>query len=118
MNRTQQHPMYRLTGRSLYIDLPLLGLLLALIAFGLVILYSASNENYNMLLRQGMRLLLAVVIMVILAFIPPHKYKRWTPTLYFSGLLLLIAVMIIGKIGKGAQLMAKTFLRCLGLDPG
>lgn len=102
MNASQS-PMYRLTGRSLHIDLPLLCFLLGLIAIGLVILYSASNENYGMLLRQGLRLLLAVVIMTVLAFIPPHKYKHWTPTLYFSALLLLFAVMIIGKIGKGAQ---------------
>lgn len=103
MNRKLKHPMYHLTGRSLSIDLPLLGLLLALITFGLIILYSASNENYSMIFRQGMRLMLALSILIVLAFIPPHKYKHWTPSLYFSGLALLFAVMIIGKIGKGAQ---------------
>ena len=95
--------MYRFTGKSFYIDLPLLGLLLLLIGFGLLILYSASNQNTGMLLRQGMRLLLALGIMMVFAFIPPHKYKIWTPWIYGVGLTLLLAVMVMGKIGKGAQ---------------
>jgi rod shape determining protein RodA len=96
-------PTYRFTGKSLHIDLPLLGLLIVLIGFGLLILYSASNQNISMLLRQSLRLLFALSIMVIFAFIPPHKYKTWTPWIYAIGLILLIAVMVIGKIGKGAQ---------------
>ena len=96
-------PMYRFTGKSFYIDLPLLGLLLLLIGFGLLILYSASNQNMGMILRQGMRLLLALGVMMVFAFIPPHKYKIWTPWIYALGLTLLLAVMIMGKIGKGAQ---------------
>lgn len=96
-------PMYKFTGKSLYIDLPLLGLLLLLICLGLFILYSASNQNMGMLFRQSMRLLLAMSIMMVFAFIPPHKYKLWTPWIYSVGLTLLIAVMLMGKIGKGAQ---------------
>jgi rod shape determining protein RodA len=95
--------MYRFTGKSLHIDLPLLGLLLIFICFGLCILYSASNQNIGMLVRQLVRLLFALGIMVIFAFIPPHKYKLWTPWIYGIGLALLIAVMVMGKIGKGAQ---------------
>ena len=96
-------PVYRFTGKSLHLDLPLLGLLLLLICFGLFILYSASNQNTGMVLRQSMRLLFALSIMIIFAFIPPHKYKLWTPWIYGIGLALLIAVMVMGKIGKGAQ---------------
>ena len=96
-------PMYRFTGKSLHIDLPLLGLLLLLISLGLVILYSASNQNISMLFRQSMRLLLAMGVMLVFAFIPPHKYKAWTPWVYSLGLILLVAVMVIGKVGKGAQ---------------
>lgn len=98
-----KRPMYRLTGRSLYLDLPLFGLVLVLISLGLVILYSASNENINMVLRQVVRLSLAITVMLAFAFIPPHKYKIWTPWIYGVGLSLLIAVMLMGKIGKGAQ---------------
>lgn len=103
MKLKTHHPIYKLQGPMLYLDLPLLLLLLALMAFGLVILYSASNQNMHMLTRQGLRLLLALTVMIGFACIPPHKYKAWTPWIFGLGLLLLIAVMIMGKIGKGAQ---------------
>ena len=103
MTPTNTQPIYRPTRRALHLDLPLLGLLLVLIGLGLFILYSASNENTNMLMRQGMRLLLAFSVLFVLSFIPPHTYKRWSPGLYCFGLILLFAVMAMGKIGKGAQ---------------
>ena len=103
MNYTQSKPIYRLPRKSLHIDWPLLGLLGVIVGFGLLVLYSASNENMGMLLRQIMRLGLAFTIMMFFAMIPPHKYKAWTPWAYFGGLLLLVAVVLIGKIGKGAQ---------------
>lgn len=103
MKINNSRPVYRFTGKSLYLDLPLLGLLLVLICLGLLILYSASNQNIGMVLRQFGRLIFALAIMVVFAFIPPHKYKLWTPWIYSFGLILLIAVMVMGKIGKGAQ---------------
>ncbi|KTD41129.1 rod shape-determining protein RodA [Legionella parisiensis] len=103
MNRRHTKPVYRFTTKSLHLDFPLLGLLLLLISFGLLILYSASNANTSMILRQSMRLIFASLIMIVLGFIPPHKYKIWTPWIYSVGLTLLLAVMLMGKIGKGAQ---------------
>lgn len=99
----QKKPIYPLTFKTLHLDAPLLGLLFLLIAFGLIILYSASNQNIHMLFRQCMRLALATGIMLVFAFIPPHRYKLWTPWIYMLGLILLLAVMLMGKIGKGAQ---------------
>jgi rod shape determining protein RodA len=100
MKHRQTHPIYRLTVKSIHLDWPLLGLLLTLMAFGMLILYSASNENVSMIIRQLVRLSFAFMIMLIFAAIPPHKYKIWTPWVYGIGLSLLIAVMITGKIGK------------------
>lgn len=103
MSVQSMRPVYRFNTRAIHIDYPLFGLLLLLISFGLIILYSASNENISMVIRQALRLTFALGIMMVFAFIPPHKYKVWSPWLYVIGLLLLIAVMLIGKIGKGAQ---------------
>ena len=103
MTMNNSRPVYRLTSKSLHIDWPLLSLLLILIGFGLIVLYSASNQNLGMVGRQSLRLLAAFVIMMIFAFIPPHKYKLWTPWIYGIGLILLLAVMTMGRIGKGAQ---------------
>lgn len=96
-------PVYRFTTKSIHIDLPLFGLLLVLVAFGMLVLYSASNQNLSMVFGQSMRLVFALGLMMIFAIIPPHKYKIWTPWIYGIGLALLIAVMLMGKIGKGAQ---------------
>ncbi|KTD00711.1 rod shape-determining protein rodA [Legionella geestiana] len=96
-------PVYRFSTRALQLDYPLLMLLLGLVSVGLLILYSASNENHGMLMRQGFRLLFAFMIMAGFAMIPPHKYKIWTPWIFATGFALLIAVMLMGKIGKGAQ---------------
>lgn len=103
MKISQARPVYRFTPKSLHIDYPLLGFVMLLICVGLLILYSASNENIGMVLRQALRLTIALVGMLVFAFIPPHKYKLWTPWIYGFGLFLLIAVMVMGKIGKGAQ---------------
>lgn len=103
MNNTHTRPVYRFRARSLHIDIPLFTLLLILVGVGLVILYSASNQNPSMIVGQSVRLLFAACIMIALSQVPPHKYKSWTPWIYGFGLMLLIAVMVIGKIGKGAQ---------------
>ncbi|WP_419421035.1 rod shape-determining protein RodA [Legionella sp. D16C41] len=103
MRHYNPRPVYRLTAKSIHIDWPLLGLLITLMAAGILILYSASNENINMVIRQSMRLAFAFSIMLVFAAIPPHKYKIWTPWIYGIGFTLLLAVMIMGKIGKGAQ---------------
>jgi len=99
----RQPPMYKRTTRALHIDYALLGLLCLLAGFGLMILYSASNQNMHVVLSQTLRLTFAFSIMFIFTFIPPHKYKHWTPWIYGLGLFLLITVMFLGKIGKGAQ---------------
>ena len=85
------------------LDMPLLLGLLAVSMLGLLILYSAGRENLDLLMRQGIRLGLGFLIMVVLAQIPPHQLRLWTPWLFFTGVLLLLAVLAVGEIGKGAQ---------------
>ena len=94
---------YRMVRASLHVDYILLLLLLLTLFFGLTILYSASHENMAVVLKQMMHIVLAMGVMFLLAAIPPHKYKNWTPWVYGFSLILLILVMVMGKIGKGAQ---------------
>jgi len=94
-------------GRSwlqhLHIDLPLLLALLLLAGVGLIALYSASEQNTDLVLRQVMRLCIAFAIMIAVAQLRPETIQHWSPWLYALGLLMLIAVLILGVIGKGAQ---------------
>ena len=86
-----------------HIDLPLLVGLLLLCGFGLVVLYSASGENLDQLQRQALRILLAFTVMLVVAQLNPATLRRWSPWLYLAGLLMLIAVLLFGEVGKGAQ---------------
>lgn len=89
--------------QRLHIDLPLLTGILLLCAFGLAILYSASESDIDMVRRQSMNIVIAVVIMFSLAQISPAKLKAISPWFYIAGLILLAAVLVMGDMGKGAQ---------------
>lgn len=88
---------------SLSIDWVLLSGLLTLSAISLFVLYSASDQNLDMLIRQSVRMGLALVVMLFIARIKPEQLMRWTPWIYGIGLLLLVIVLAVGVIGKGAQ---------------
>lgn len=80
----------------------LIGLLFLCIA-GLFILYSASNQNKAMMTGQMLRFGFAFILMFVIAQIPPNQFKRFAPWLYGLGLLLLVIVLGMGAISKGAQ---------------
>ena len=42
-------------------------------------------------------------VMFLVAQIPPSQYFYWTPWLYAAGIGLLVAVLLVGDVGKGAQ---------------
>ncbi len=87
----------------LHLDLPLLFGLLLTGAVGLVVLYSASGRNMDMVTNQALRLVMAFAGMIVVAQIKPQTLRLWTPWLYGLGVLMLIAVLLMGQIGKGAQ---------------
>src|SRR3569833_3031591 len=89
--------------RGLHVDIPLLVGLLLLAVVGLTVLYSASAQSMDVLIRQLIRLALGFGVMLVLAHISPHHLERWTPWLYGLGVALLLAVAVTGEIGKGAQ---------------
>jgi len=89
--------------QTLHLDWPLLVLLIVMGSIGLVVLYSASGEDMDMVYRQAMRFGLGFGVMIIVAQISPHHYRRWSPWLYGIGVILLIAVLAMGVGAKGAQ---------------
>jgi len=91
------------SGRSLHLDGPLLIALVFLSALGLVVIFSASGENWDVMLRQGVRLGVSLVAMLILAQVPPETLRRLSPHLFVIGLVALLGVLVIGVAAKGAQ---------------
>jgi rod shape determining protein RodA len=88
---------------ALKIDGPLVIGLALIAVYGLVILYSASGQSMNTLLRTVARLAIGAVAMLLLARVNPNFLRRSAPWLYAGGCLLLLIVVAIGHIGMGAQ---------------
>ncbi len=86
-----------------HIDGPLLLGLLALLIFGLFILYSASGQSTAMMKAQLVRLGVALAVMVAVAQITPQTLRRWSLPVFLAGLAMLVAVLLVGHVGKGAQ---------------
>lgn len=87
----------------LHLDLPLLTGLLVLTGVGLFILYSAGDQSMDMIYRQLIRFAAAYTAMVVLAQIHPDDMRRWSPWLFVISIMFLVAVILFGESGKGAQ---------------
>lgn len=89
--------------QRLHVDFILLFLLLIISVFGLVVLYSASSESRETIMRQGAYFVIAYVTMIIVAQVPVDFMRRMAPWVYAGGVILLILVLVIGVGAKGAQ---------------
>lgn len=99
-----------LRWKNMHIDLTLFLGLIGLSCLGLLILYSASNQNSALVEKQVAHLILAFSTMLIISRIPPHILKMLSPWIYTIGLLLLLCVPILGHSSQGAK-------RWIGIAP-
>ncbi len=86
-----------------HLDAPLFISLVLLCGLSLVILYSAGGENLALLTRQGVRVGIALVVLIAVAQVSPETLARWSPYIFAAGLGLLLLVLAVGIVGKGAQ---------------
>ena len=93
----------RSLSQRLHLDLPLLFGLVLLSGIGLVVLYSAGGQDVDLVIKQGIRLGIAFSLMVLVAQVAPRHFFYWSPWLYILGIGLLIAVLLVGDVGKGAK---------------
>ena len=89
--------------RMMHIDPILMLLVLGVVGYGLVILYSAVDRDSSIFSAQALRMCLGLVALVLAAQLRPNFYLRWAPMLYVFGAGLLIAVLIFGVKVKGSQ---------------
>ncbi|MGD9020197.1 MAG: rod shape-determining protein RodA [Lysobacterales bacterium] len=85
-----------------HLDPVLIALLLVLMAIGLLILYSASNQDMGAVYRQAVRLGVGLVAMIAVSQVPPRILRLWAPWLYGIGIVMLLATWGLG-VGRGAQ---------------
>jgi len=99
---TSAHQRKFSIANSLHIDTTLFIGLLLLASLGLMILFSASNQNPDIIIRQLTRLAVAFTVMIVVAQISPGQLRFWAPWLFAIGIALLVATLVFGE-GKGAD---------------
>ena len=87
----------------LHLDKTLFFALLGLAAISLFVVFSASAKDVSATLGHLMRLLLGFTVLLVVAQVRPEIFERWSPYLFIGGMILLLAVLAIGVIGKGEQ---------------
>ncbi len=92
------------TLRALGLDGPLTGVLAIIVVIGILVVYSASGQNWRMVQHHLVNIGIAVAAMLALAkFATPQYLRMFAPIAYVIGVLLLIVVDVTGHVGKGAQ---------------
>ena len=93
----------RITPMVLGFDAVLGFAVLALALTGLVSIFSSGYSDGQRLWDHGRNMLLACIIMVVVAQIPPQRMMALAVPVYTVGLALLVAVALFGLTKKGAQ---------------
>jgi len=86
----------------LRLDPLLIVLLLALSGYGLAVLYSASGGDTDRVIRQAIYLLIAFSAMLVVAQLSMKTVSALSPLAYGVGVLLLLAVMVMGVEVNGS----------------
>jgi rod shape determining protein RodA len=86
-----------------HIDIPLFYALLVLSGISLLVVFSASAENFTVLIKHILRLIMGFGILFLVAQIRPDDLRRLAPILFGLAVLLLIAVLGVGIVSKGAR---------------
>ena len=102
-HKHKTHNLLHKIWTKLHLDFWLLLGILMLVLYGSIILYSASGQNMNLVRHQWLSFALAFGVMYVFAQIPTYRYQALVPWLYGFVLLLLIAVLTVGVVNKGAQ---------------
>ena len=85
------------------IDFPLLLITLTIMAVGLATVHSATFDGNHRLGAQAINMGVALVIMWLVARLPPQKLMSLAVPLYILGLVLLVAVFLFGIKINGAK---------------
>lgn len=94
-------------ARTRYLDLYILVVTLALAAFGILAVYSASGAGAltpnNIAVRQFIYFVFGLGLMVVFSLLDYRIFRGVAPILYAGAIFLLTAVLVIGKVIAGAR---------------
>ena len=90
--------------KLIFINWPLVVLVVAVSSFGFLMLYSVAGGSLDPWARaQMIRFAAGMLIMFIVAFIPIRFWRQVSPLIYIGGIVLLVIVNLFGSVGMGAQ---------------
>jgi len=93
----------RSLAQWLHLDLVLLVPLTLIMALGSLVLFSASDGDWDTVSRQLRNFVVGWGALLIVAQIRVDTIQRWSPVLYLFALGLLLMVLFFGVGAKGAQ---------------
>ena len=93
----------RTPAERLHLDIFLIAPMLAIMAMGLFVLFSASDSDWDTVNRQIRNFVIGYGVFLVAAQVRPDTLQRWAPALYLGALFLLLLVPFFGVGSKGAQ---------------
>ena len=88
---------------KLHLDPWLLLFLIVNAGLGLMIIYSASNQDSAMVVRQAISFSIGFVLLFFMAQVPPKVYQAISPYFYVFCIILLLLVLVVGDTRLGAK---------------
>ena len=85
------------------VDSLLLSFILMLMLISLGVLYSASGQDLAKTSGQIVNMAVALLLMWMVAKVPPQHLARLALPVYAFGLLLLVGVALFGDVSHGAR---------------
>jgi len=85
------------------VDRVLFGIAMAIVAVGMVTLFSAADQSVARLSNQLASLAVGLVTMWVVANIPPQSLARTAVPLYALAVILLVAVAMFGVVVNGSR---------------
>ena len=86
-----------------HLDPFLVAVVAALLCLGMLVLYSASGQNFSRVGGQLVNVVVAVSVMWITSRVSPQQLARLAVPVYLAGLALLVAVAVAGEVSNGAR---------------
>ncbi len=106
-SRERRQPLgFSLSGYLRGLDWILLAATLALVTFGLLMLYSATHADTNIstpfyyVRSQGVGLVIGLVLLLMISVANYRRLARWRTYIYLAILILLVATLVVGAGSK------------------
>ena len=91
-------------GKILYLNWPIIILLIAVASAGFLMLYSVAGGSFTPWAEPQMkRFVLGMFLMLAVAMVPIWFWRNMAVVAYGVSLLLLVLVEVLGSVGMGAQ---------------